>query len=558
MVRHISLVILLFFLLDVKGQQLAFPGAEGYGKYTTGGRGGKVVQVTNLLDKDRRGATEPGSLRAALATPGSDPITIVFTVSGIIELSGELRASRSNMTIAGQTAPGDGICIKGNTINLGGSNNVIIRYLRFRPGDESQTEVSALRFENSKNIIVDHCSMSWSVEETMGSYDNKYTTVQWSILSEGLYNSFDPKGARGYASQWGGQFASYHHNFLAHNNSRSPRINGCRAHDTLAIQDFRNNVIFNWGGSGAIYGGEEEIEGGRCEVNWINNYYIPGPASDNGFFARPSYESAVSATGFASWYVDGNVMEGVVGGINDDNWTGIRLDYIESAGGNADSIRSDSKFVYENSEIQLETALQARYSVLADAGASLPVRDSIDMRLVEEAKGERSLTGNGIIDSQTEVGGWPTYVNWFPPIDTDNDGMPDEFETAEGLNPEDSTDGAMIASDGYSYLEHYLNAISGKVGSANDPTLLANEKQINPQQLLSVYPNPSFDKVKINYPIGIEKVELVDIGGRVVRELAVYGRSTVALSLGDLRNGLYVVQVTLVDGSTIQNKLVKK
>ncbi|MEQ8241096.1 MAG: Ig-like domain-containing protein [Cyclobacteriaceae bacterium] len=466
MIRKNSLWFLAFILFTnvANSQTLAFPGAEGYGKYTSGGRGGRVIEVTNLEDRTSRGEIVEGSLRAALNTPGDDPINIIFKVSGVIELNGELRASRSNMTIAGQTAPGDGICIKNNTVNLGGSNNVIIRYLRFRPGDTGGTEASALRLENSKNIIIDHCSMSWSIEETMGFYDNKYTTIQWSILSEGLYESIHQKGRRSYAAQWGGQYASYHHNFIAHNNSRSPRVNGCRAHDTTAVQDFRNNVIYNWGGSGAVYGGEEEIQGGKCEVNWINNYYIPGPASNNGYFARPTYETAVEAVGFASWYVNGNIMEGVSGGINDNNWAGIRLDEIEDNGGDANSIRSNSKFEYENSEINLESALNAKQSVLSSAGAILPVRDDVDARVVDEALGNIALTGNGIINSQSEVGGWSEYVSLIPLNDTDADGIPDSYETNNSLDPNDPKDGALIQPNGYSNFEIYINSIVGVTG----------------------------------------------------------------------------------------------
>ena len=240
---------LIFIPLPNYGQDiLAFPGAEGYGKYATGGRGGRVIEVTNLKDQSRQGLTIEGSLRAALETEGTYPITIVFRVSGIIELDAELKSSRSNVTIAGQTAPGDGICIKDQSVKLSG-DNLIIRYMRFRPGDETKAQVSCLNIENTNNIIVDHCSFSWSIEENMGMYDNHNTTVQWSILSESLYDSYHSKGARGYAAQWGGQKASYHHNLIACHNSRSPRINGSKSNDTVSLCDYRNNIIYNYANS---------------------------------------------------------------------------------------------------------------------------------------------------------------------------------------------------------------------------------------------------------------------------------------------------------------------
>ena len=261
----ITCVFYISVISSAQAQLIAFPGAEGYGKYTSGGRNGRVIEVTNL-----NGDESAGSLRAALNTPGTDPITIVFKLSGTISLTkGLVKVGRSNMTIAGQTAPGDGICIKNGYLKFSGSN-LIIRYMRLRPGDEAGlSDLSSLGNENSKNVIIDHCSLSWSNEESHTCYDNKYITVQWCILSEGLYNSFDSKGARSYGSQWGGQYASYHHNLLAHNASRSPRVNGSRSHDTVAVCDFRNNVIFNWGKSGAIYGAELEVNSpeAKCSVN---------------------------------------------------------------------------------------------------------------------------------------------------------------------------------------------------------------------------------------------------------------------------------------------------
>ncbi|MDT0677594.1 pectate lyase family protein [Autumnicola musiva] len=438
-------------------KQIAFPGAEGFGKYSTGGRGGKVVKVTNLKDLDEDGNPVPGSFRAALNTEGEEPLTVIFNVSGNIALEKELKVKRSNLTIAGQTAPGDGITIKDHTIKLSGEN-LIIRYIRSRPGDLNKAETSALNIENAKNVIVDHCSLSWSVEENMGFYDNVNSTVQWCILSEGLYDSYDPKGKRSYGSQWGGQYSSYHHNLFAHNYSRSPRINGSRAHDTIALVDFRNNVIFNWGRSGAVYGGEQEIPGGENRTNFVNNYYKPGPATaDELYFAAPSTVTAGDeAQGYGQWYFSGNHMEGVEGGMNKDNWRGVDIEEV----GSVENIRSEQEF--KVSPVVTHSAQEAFRMVLENAGATLPERDEVDERIVAEIRGNVEITGNGIINSQSEVGGWPKLESSSAPEDTDKDGIPDEWELKEGLDPENSKDGNEVAPGGYTNLEIYLNELVEK------------------------------------------------------------------------------------------------
>jgi pectate lyase len=458
--------IILGGVLALNAQQIAFPGAEGYGKYTTGGRGGKVVEVTNLEDMDANGKTIPGSLRAALGTPGSNPITIVFRVSGNISVKkGPFKVDRSNMTIAGQTAPGDGICIRDGYLKFSGSN-LIIRYMRFRPGDEMNlADLSCLGNENSRNIIIDHCSLSWSNEESHTCYDNKYTTVQWCILSESLYKSYDSKGARSYASQWGGQYASYHHNLIANNASRSPRINGCRSHDTVALCDFRNNVIFNWGKAGAVYGGEVEIASpdAKCNVNWVNNYYKPGPAtSADLWFAAPSYESHPgTAKAYAKWYFAGNYMEGNGKGMNTDNWLGVDVAKV----GSAINIKATSEFPV--SSITTQTAQEAYVSVINKAGAILPKRDAVDLRIIGEVKGAIPMTGSGtygerkgIIDSQKATEGWPALKSETAPVDSDHDGMPDAWEKSKGLNPNNPADAnGDDNKDGFTNLEEYLNTL---------------------------------------------------------------------------------------------------
>ncbi|WP_407429848.1 polysaccharide lyase family 1 protein [Arcticibacter sp.] len=453
-------LVFLAFTLPLQAQQIAFPGAEGYGKFTTGGRGGRVIEVTNL-----KGDESPGSLRAALNTPGSDPITIVFRISGNISLTnGQVKVGRSNMTIAGQTAPGGGICIKDGYLKFSGSN-LIIRFMRFRPGDASGlSDLSCLGNENSQNVIIDHCSLSWSNEESHTCYDNKYITVQWCILSESLYKSFDSKGARSYAAQWGGQYATYHHNLIASNASRSPRVNGSRSHDTVAVCDYRNNVIYNWGKSGAVYGGELEVNdpNARCYVNWVNNYYKPGPATASDlYFVQPSYESRKGAAkGYAKWYLDGNVMEGTDGSLNSDNWKGVDASKV----GSAENIRSMSEFHVERPFT--ETAGEAYKSVLANAGAIFPERDKVDKRVVNEASGKLKPSGSGaygqnkgIIDTQKSVGGWPELKSSKAPVDLDHDGMADDWEIKNKLNPNNVEDRNIVADDGYTMLEKYINSL---------------------------------------------------------------------------------------------------
>jgi len=453
-------LIIVFLLVNqnLLAQQIAFPGAEGFGKYATGGRGGKVTAVTNLNDSGE------GSFRNALEQFPGEPLTIIFNVSGIIDLQSKIQIKRSNLTIAGQTAPGDGICLKGQSLILNGAfskgnhGNIIIRFIRSRPGGTLKTGLYGFDMENCHDVIVDHCSFSWANEECAAMYDTKNTTVQWCIVSEGLYSAGHMKGNRSYGGVWGGQYASYHHNLITHLNNRAIRFNGARAHDTIALIDYRNNVIYNWGNTNAAYGGEVNIAGGVSQVNIVNNYYKPGPAAPAELkFVHASYQKE-NSKGTGQWFANGNIMEGDKS-LTKKNDRGIDL---AEAGYPKNAVAENSFPV--SAHLPEQTATDAYEQVLKYAGAIFPKRDVVDERIVKETKtgtaiGKGVYGKPGIIDSPFAVGGWPLYKSTAGPTDTDRDGMPDAWENKNGLNSKDANDRNKIASDGYTMLEKYLNEL---------------------------------------------------------------------------------------------------
>jgi hypothetical protein len=526
-------------------QQLpAFPGAEGYGMYTTGGRGGQVVEVTNLNDS---GA---GSFRDAFNQYPGQPITIVFRVGGIIDLNTPLRPTRSNLTIAGQTAPGDGICLRKSTFKLFG-NNIIVRYIRSRPGDISGSNspaVYGMNMENCKNFIVDHCSLSWAIEEVATFYDNKNSTVQWCLISESLNSSFNGKGDHGYAGVWGGQYSSYHHNLIAHHHSRTIRFNGSRAHDTIAVVDYRNNVIYNWGNSNAAYGNEIVIPGGSAQLNLVNNYYKAGPATpasraNNIFEISDAYDAATPNKPVGMVYADGNYVNGNPT-VTADNWNGgIKPRYYPLT----ELLRFKQLAPTPNlPPVTTQTALAAYPLVLAGAGATLPRRDVLDTRIVNETTAgtatggspDGSTTygvGQGIIDTQSAVGGWPVYNGGTAPTDTDHDGMPDAWETAMGLNPTSATDRNTVSATGYTMLENYINGIVA--------TPLSVKKQAN-SSLLAVYPNPTHDQLTIAHPAAAAgaQVAVYSFDGKKVASFpSVAGTQQTRINISKLAQGNYLL-----------------
>src|SRR6188768_1557369 len=457
--KKIFIISLFFFHESIIAQQIAFPGAEGFGKYATGGRGGKVAAVTNLNDEGE------GSFRNALEKFPGEPLTIIFKVSGIIELKSKIQVKRSNLTIAGQTAPGDGICLKGHSFILNGASlkgnhgNIIIRFIRSRPGGTLKTGLYGFDMENCHDVIVDHCSFSWANEECAAMYDTKNTSVQWCIVSEGLYNAGHMKGHRSYGGVWGGQYASYHHNLIAHLNSRAVRFNGARAHDTIALVDYRNNVVYNWGNTNACYGGEVNIAGGVSQVNIVNNYYKPGPAAPAELkFVHASYQKE-NSKGTGEWFLNGNIMEGD-NSLTKKNFRGLDL----SEPGNPKNAEANAPFTV-SSPLPEQSAKDAYENVLKYAGAILPKRDKVDERIINETKtgtaiGKGVFGKQGIIDLPIVVGGWPEYKSLPAPADTDEDGMPDEWEKKNGLNAKDASDRNKLGKNGYTMLEMYLNEMA--------------------------------------------------------------------------------------------------
>lgn len=454
-------LLLCSLVYPVKAQQIAFPGAEGFGRFASGGRGGAVYIVDNLSDNVKNPA--PGSLRWAIKQKGTR--TIVFAVSGTIALDAPLEIKNGDLTIAGQTAPGDGICVK-NYVTLVEASNVVIRYVRFRCGNDKleSSAQDAISGKGQSNVIIDHCSMSWSIDETASFYDNRNFTMQWCIISESLYNSGHPKGDHGYGGIWGGLGASFHHNLLSCHTSRNPRFNGSRySRDSVnEIVDFRNNVIFNWGFQSG-YGGEEGNQ------NIVNNYYKPGPGTKPGkvqhriitltrfFYDKHIHPDTMHAGKF---FIDSNYMEG------SEETTGNNWEFGVQEATPEEKMKSKMTSPFSFAPVATQTAKDAYTRVLAEAGATLPHRDPIDQRIVEEVNTGKCKYGDtwgantGIIDSQKSVGGWPKLKSLPAPTDTDKDGMPDAWEKKMKLNPKNPEDRNSSSLDkNYTNLEVYLNSL---------------------------------------------------------------------------------------------------
>ena len=516
----LSLLATLTFTLSIMAQEEnspapaqvqapAFPGAEGFGMYTTGGRGGRVYHITTLEDNGDNQNPISGSLREAIRKKAAR--TIVFDVSGTIHLKSELKIQNGNITIAGQTAPGDGICVADYPFVIS-ADNVIIRFMRFRLGNEALKkdptahEGDGLSSSDHDNIIIDHCSISWSIDECCSVYGGKNITVQWCIVAQSLRNSGHQKGAHGYGGNWGGSGASYHHNLLAHHDSRCPRLGPRVTTQTDERVDIRNNVFYNWCGNGC-YGGE------GMNVNLVNNYYKPGPGTAK---RGKRIEQRIAQLGVRSseytkhdtpepnkwdvmwhrwgkYYIDGNVNDKYPE-ITEDNWTkGVYAQVNEEkldgtwTDATRDTIRLRKPF--RIAPTTTHTARQAYERVLAYAGCSLH-RDQVDEMVVMDTRmGLASHTGTtkdakghtsnpGIIDSQDDNRpngvtsknwqAWPVLNSLPAPVDTDGDGIPDEWEKEVGMNPNDAADGKTIHPTGYTYLEIYLSTMVADIMQAEN------------------------------------------------------------------------------------------
>ncbi|MDY3847562.1 MAG: pectate lyase [Prevotella sp.] len=582
-----SLPILLFLSITnpISAQAPAFPGAEGHGRYVTGGRGGKVIHVTNLDDSGE------GSLRWALSQSGAK--TIVFDVSGYIDLKSQLNVS-SNTTIAGQTAPGDGITLRYYTLYFGKCDNVIVRFIRCRRSQVKDVNdgADATWGRERKNIIIDHCSFSWSIDEVASFYDNRNFTMQWCNVTEALANAGHGKGAHSYGGIWGGKEASFHHNFIAHVQNRAPRFNGARykwkSYDTSKYintvdaerVDFRNCVMYNWGNGNGCYGGP-----GGGYINMVNNYYKAGPGTSN---KTRVTEVSVGASGNSTpsdlygycsrYYISGNYVTAASTPENYD-WKGVKYDsglftidgekymadknhlYGENVeykkntnGDDCVSVKLDKPI--ETGVVTTHSAKTAFEKVLAYGGASL-VRDECDIRYANEAEnGTTTFTGAivkraGILDvindpTATED---PTTAS-FPQLkeekrpadfDTDGDGIPDAWEEANNMNPSDASDANAYTIDTkgyYTNLEVYLNSIVEHI---------MKEGNANAEDSFDEY-YPQYNAVSgiegVIQSVALTKTTYTDLSGKTLSHI-------------DNAKGVFIMTEHFADGSKHTRKLVK-
>lgn len=518
-------------------QAPAFPGAEGFARYTTtGGRGGKVIHVTNLNDSGT------GSLRWALGQSGKK--IIVFDVSGYIDLRSQLNVS-SNTTIAGQTAPGEGITLRYYTLYFGNADNVIVRFIRSRRSQVKDVNdgADATWGRNRKNIILDHCSFSWSIDEVASFYDNLNFTMQWCNVTEGLANPGHSKGAHSYGGIWGGKGASFHHNYISHVQNRAPRINGARYEwsgydkttysNTVEAErlDLRNNVYYNWGNGNGCYGGPG---GGYCNI--VNNYYKAGPATKNktrvlqASVGESGNSTNAALRGMASRYhIKGNYVSAASSPENYD-WKGVTLDNGHiTINGEKYTVDNNNyysgehvtynekscvKVVLDNpieaGEVTTHSAQTAYEKILDYCGASL-WRDAADARYAEEAatgtttfNGDVAMVKNGTTYPTSKTKGILDWINdptsetqepktaSYPELkqetrpanfDTDGDGIPDAWETANGLNPNDASDAVQTTIDTkgwYTNIEVYANSIVEHIVKAQNADAITAVEEYYP------------------------------------------------------------------------------
>lgn len=501
-----TLIIMLMCSLAANAQYHsapAFPGAEGFGRYASGGRGGKVYHVTNLndyCDDSKYGSKvadkseeAQGTLRWALRKKGAR--IIVFDVAGTIDLVCPLRINNDSVTILGQTAPGDGVCLKNYTVGIH-ANNVVIRYLRCRMGDECRTEDDAMNSAHrdndiKKNVIIDHCSLSWSTDECGSFYGVRDFTLQWCILSESLRSSVHDKGKHGYGGIWGGESASFHHNLIAHHDSRNPRFDHGYLSELAGPVDYVNNVVYNWG-QNSTYGGENHAGCEAKKFNMINNFYKPGPytqtiAGRSDRLLNPTTQCSncnkEDKTNVVpgKFFISGNIVNDEPATVSKKNISfdgNYSLDLFKQNCILSERALSDDYDFKSYSTISVHSARKAYESVVAYAGASFK-RDMVDAEVCDDvrngtARYRGSKTGDaGLIDSQNDRKGsgesaWQK-LQGASMVDTDRDGIPDEWEKAHGLNPNSAKDASAFSLDEkgyYTNIEVYANSLVEEIVKA--------------------------------------------------------------------------------------------
>lgn len=565
----------------------AFPGAEGHGRYVTGGRGGEIRHVTNLNDS---GA---GSLRSAVS--GSAKKIVVFDVSGVIALKSDLKIG-ANTTIAGQTAPYPGITLRYRTVRPD-ADNVIVRFIRVRRGQEKDVNdgADAIWTRENNGMIFDHCSFSWSIDEVASFYDNNNFTMQWCTVAESLNNAGHDKGAHGYGGIWGGKLASFHHNMIAHVTNRVPRFNGARyewtGYKNNALYDeyqwanpvqaenvdFRNCLMYNWGNSNGCYGGP-----GGGQINIVNNYYKGGPATPDSKAQRVTEISVASESnseghpntyGMTSrYYINGNTTETHSGKVTENrDWAGVTYDsgiftidgerwsldennmYGDAVEHKANSegkmcVRIKLDEPTPQGEVTTHSASTAFEKIMEYCGASLN-RDDVDARYMEEARtGTATYKGSvtneeGLIDIVADVNGY-TEEN-FPSekrpdgFDTDKDGMPDEWETANGLNPNDPNDANLYTLDTekgwYTNVEVYINSLVEPIIKAQNADAIEAVDEYYPSCVTGIEDAPVISSE-------VAKIEYFTLGGAKVS--------------GPVK-GINIRKITYSNGKIATDKVIK-
>ncbi len=560
----------------------AFPTAMGFGKYATGGRGGHVVTVTTLEDD----ATNPpvGSLRWAVNQHQGEPITVVFNVSGWIILKDKLKVNhKGGITIAGQTAPGEGITLYPRGITFNPSENVIMRNVRVRTGSHGwngelldiANPDQTLGTENVNNIIIDHCSFGWSGEEICTNSNSFFQTYQYCIFHEGLYDAGHKKGARGYGVCWGGGASTFTNNILAHNNSRTPRFAASVEYDYCTYYEFVNNIIYNWGRSNAIYGGDNKSTSRRYNAylaNIENNYWKCGPATKMIGDQKLMLFTQGGGSNSSYFHVAGNVLDRR-SDITANNKIGVSVD---SNGHLVENSLTPTKFYTADWTFdikaytmldKMKSANDAYTETIEKAGCI--VRDAIETRIINETQNGTATYGGswgngkyGIIDDpmdaeMVKADDGTFYCSTAKPSeqrsdgwDTDGDGMPDEWEKANGFNPNDAADGNYINAEGYTALEKYLCSLMGEEITGEFKTTDIQRREHAVKFNISI----NGKHIDIAAQESITAVHVFDIDGRCCLSTTVNGNSA-TIDASQLGNGTYIIWVTNAKGYRNAKKL---